>query len=273
MPRFINFLSLGVVLLAVPAPSRAETELAPQEMEEVIVESPGLQALLEYVEVLADPGPTGQLARWNRTICPQVLSINPEYVEAITWRILEVAGRVNVTLMSDKCDPTVSVLLTLNPQITAEKVAEKFELAFRHDGDLQLKRFLEPDQPVRWITVTDPCGFGCLLRNSRIRKSTAPSLHSMVIVVDVNRLADYSVAEIADYVALVALANPTAQSRQSSESIMSMFERERVEGRQYRLTDHDRAFLHALYLSEPEFDASRQQASITLRMARELEVE
>ena len=60
-------------------------------------------------------------------------------------------------------------------------------------------------------------------------------------------LVGYSLDEISDYVALIALSNPPAEGQRQPDSILSMFDRPRAAEARHRLTQQDRALLAALY--------------------------
>ena len=234
---------------------------------DIIIEAQRRHAIRQFVESLAQAGPTDQLGRWKDEICPAVAGIDPGEAQWLADPIVEIARTVEVKRGPSNCAPTLIVIVTPDPGGVAKEIASDFPT---DDGVWRIHRFLASDRPVRWMTVTEPCGEPCALPNSRLVMATAPTFIGMLILVDANRIAGFKLGELADYVALVGLSNPKPGAQNPSSSILSMFDMPRPPSSQFALTDRDRAFLSGLYRTQVHSSFQAQKGAITNVMKREL---
>lgn len=282
--RFLAVFTLVMLLSASPASALAQargldllppssssaTAQAGQPEAEIIVQAPPRDVLRSFVKSLTQFGPTDQIARWKGEICPAVTGIDPAQAEFMIARIAEVGSSVGLRRRS-KCSTPMVVIITPDAAGLADEFSRDYPITLRTDGRRRLKAFVNSTSPVRWISVTNECGDACgALPNSRLVKATSATFQAMVIIVDAGKIGGIGLSELSDYVALVALSNPPADDPNSSDSILSMFERRRVEGAVYQLTAYDRSFLSGLYRSARNLDGRTQQRSIESRMKREL---
>ena len=257
-----------IVAAAAAALSQAEPSPAPgspNKDDEIVIEGRREDAVRAFVRSLDRSGPTEQLGRWKQTVCPAVAGIAPSEAAWMEERIVAVASAVDLKRQA-RCMPNLIVIVTDEPEATAHRIAKIFP---RDDGQLAIRKFERSDAPVRWLTVTDPCGDGCSLANSRIEQSTRPTFSGLLILVDGRRVGGFSLLELADYVALVGLSNPAQGHRHPASSILSMFDRPRDGGR-YAITAEDEAFLIALYHSNMGNRSASQQSAIANEMKRRL---
>jgi hypothetical protein len=182
-------------------------------------------------------------------------------------RIAEVAGAVQLRRSPDSCRPSLLVVVTADAAGLAKELAEARSISLSADGRWRLKRFVESDRPIRWLSVTDPCGYGCGLPGSHLKMETTPTLSALLVIVDAGKVADFSLAELADYIALAVLANPAPDKQAPEDSILSMFDRPRTAGTSCALTDGDRAYLTGLYRSAVDESGQAQRNTITRSMA------
>jgi hypothetical protein len=218
--------------------------------------------LRAFVDSLAQAGPTGQLARWRDWICPSVLGIETAQAAWMEDHVAEVARSLELRRSPHSCRPTLIVVVTSDAAGLAKELAEKAPISLSADGRWRLKRFVENDRPVRWLSVTDPCGYGCALPGSRLKRGTTPAFSTVLVIVVAGKVTGFSLADLGDYVALAALANPASDTEAPASSILSMFARPRTPGTQYALTESDRAFLTGLYRSGPEQTGQAQRNAI-----------
>jgi hypothetical protein len=239
-----------------------------QDGQDIVVTAQTRKALTDFVAALADTGPTGQIARW-KTLCPIVAGIEPAEAEFMVGRIGAVAESVRLHADAPGCRPTTLILFTNDAAALAREFARVYPVTLRTDGRAKLKRFVASGQPIRWLSVTDPCGDGCSLPNSHIVRPTNPSFRAMIIIVDARQIAGYSVGELSDYLALVALGNPPLVAPRPRDSILSMFVEPRAAGTRFTLTPADRSFLAGLYRAPTNMDAEAQRSAIATHMQRE----
>lgn len=177
-------------------------------------------------------------------------------------------------------------------------------------GRTRLNEFMNDYRPVRWWhigTVTDRAGrtlAGLSARNgmtvsnpqqrivdspseasfmglatnrqaeaTRLDNSTRNSFSQVFIIADTLRLDDQPLAEVADYIAFVSLAqiNPDAVSV-DAPSILNLFDRSAPDvNRSTSLSLLDKAYLESLYNIDTRITGSKQQTRrIADRMAKQL---
>ncbi|MES2444604.1 MAG: hypothetical protein V4574_17400 [Pseudomonadota bacterium] len=257
----------ALLLLCLATPGVAIAQEA-QASQDIVVTAQNRKALNDFVAALADAGPTGQVARWKQ-LCPAVVGIPPREADFIVARIGDVARSVRVDARSAGCRPTTLILVTMDAHGLAAEFARRYPVTLRTDGRGKLRRFVETGLPVRWLSVTDPCPGGCALPNSRLVLPTHPTFQTMVVIVDARQIAGFSLGELADYLALVALANPPLAASKPSDSILAMFQGPHPADRRFALTAGDQAFLDGLYRSAENLGENAQRGAIATHIKRE----
>ena len=91
----------------------------------------------------------------------------------------------------------------------------------------------------------------------------------MVVIVDAAQVGDFSLGELSDYVAMVALGNPPLDGDFPTTSVLSMFDGQRGPGSSFQITSRDRSYLAGLYRSRTDASAQEQRGSIERRMRRD----
>ncbi len=251
--------ALMFACLAMPGTARS----ADDSFDEIVVEGLRETELREFVAAMTDPVRTRQIARWDREICPTVLGIETHQAEFMARRIGEVATTVRLQVATSGCVSTMLVVVTPDASALATSLARDYPVTLRKDGDWRLKRFAASNRPVRWLTLTDPCGpQGCVLSGSRLTASTNPRFEAMIVLVDAPQVRRFNLGEVSDYVAFVVLGNPPLGGQAPATSILSMFERERPAESSFRLTDHDRTYLAGLYRTRTDGLGKQQRSAI-----------
>jgi hypothetical protein len=258
---------LATVLPAVAAHSQVPPAQTPHDI--VIVGQRLKNALRQFVNSTTQTGLTDQIARWDGQICPKVIGIDPAQAEFMTRRIAEIAKTVRLRTGRSTCPTMLSIVFTSDAARLAELVAADFPTDNWKMRAL-LKQFADGSRPVRWISLSDECGGGCPLPNTRLVKPTSPTLHAMLIIVDASKIGGMSIGEMSDYLAVVVLSNPPLDADPPANSILALFNRPRPRGSDFQLTDYDFSFLAGLYGIRLNLDAGSQRASILARMTKEL---
>jgi hypothetical protein len=262
-------LAFLLALSLIASPAAAAPPAAPLEPDIVVLGRLN-EVLRSFVGSMTQAGPTDQIARWKDDICPIVVGVEPAQADFMTQRILEVGRSVDLRTRRLGCVTTMGIIVTPDAAGVATELIRRFPISFRSDSISRMKRFVTSTKPVRWLSVTNECGDGCSLPNSRLVKATRPTFQAIIVIVDAQQIKGISLGELSDYVALVALSNPPAERRASSNSILSMFEGPRVPGSTYQLTDYDRSFLSGLYRSAMDKSAKAQRATIVSRMKKDV---
>lgn len=268
------WLPLVVVVLFFGTPAFAEGPRRQSNPSPIVVTGHLKDVLRTFVQSLSKEGPTGQIARWDRFICPTVIGIDPAQARFVERQIIDVAQQVGLRPLGSGCTTSFIMVVTTNARGFTKALIHDYSIDFRTDGIASLRTFAETSDPVRWISISNECGgSGCELPNSRITKSTKPVLQSMVVVVDADSLHGYSLGELSDYLALVGLTNPPQGATRNSHSILSMFNQTRAAGTPFQLTQFDKSFLAGLYNSRLDAAGETQRMTIVTHMRRQIDKE
>lgn len=252
-------------LAQTPAPSTTAPPTASQE--DIIVQAKREEAIRAFVAGMTDPDPGRQIGRWDTVICPSVTGIASAQAAFMEARIADVAASLDLRTLEPGCRPTMLVIVDNDVATFTETLAKRLPITLRTDGVARLRQFVASMRPVRWLSITDPCGFGgCTLPGSRLSSAERPAFRAMIVIVDGKQIGSVSLAELSDYVAFVALGNPPLEGKRAPTSILSMFDRERPQGAHFELTGGDRTFLEGVYRSRVNGLGQEQRASIVHHM-------
>lgn len=286
-------LSASPVAAQDPAPAAADE---PIRLEDVIVSARRLEDAAEaFVDEVAAPIPRRRLARWHEGVCVGVVNLEPGVAHFIADRVSDVAREVGLRAHEPECNPSILIVATKDASNFTRAFVEQRPAIFRPGGagmsrgTAALESFITTDRAVRWWSVsqtTDPDTGAPAVRmpgefnqwrpsldgsdsvmnyapntstrtTSRLSAQYREDLKRIFVIVDVDRLNGASLTQLADYVAMVSLAqiNPDAQPGQY-ETILNLFENpEFAPG----LTGWDKAYLAGLYESEWYRNDSRSQ--------------
>jgi len=291
--------ALILAVLAAPATAQ-DTTAANSSAEQVTVTGHSEDMVRDFVGAVSSaPAGVNQLARWDRTICPQIAGIQARYAQFIADRISQRAYQLGLRPGRSGCRANVFIFVTPDSQTFARALVDHHALMASHTmdengnspGQQALTQFASADRPVRWWHVTQTVASnGQVLGNGdasvagpmahevvrmpggqsgRLQSSTRQDFNRVLIIVDATKSQGQPFGALADYLAMVALAqlDPAADTS-SFDSILNLFRvRSAGETAPAELTDWDRAYLEGLY-GAPRFARnSRQQiGSITRHM-------
>jgi hypothetical protein len=199
------------------------------------------------------------IARWRDPICPAVMGAAPEHGEFMRTRIAAVAQSVGVAVAADPrtCSTNLLVILSSQPQQLWDQLQQRHPRLFNQLLPRQVARALgtRPVQTVQNVTLenadgTKPTGTAIYkLKDSHLRASVTENFTTVLIVVDDTATGSATFGQLADYVALVALARVDLTADFSgADSILRLFASPGPDAPlPARLTDWDRSFLRALY--------------------------
>lgn len=220
------------------------------------------------------------VARWRDPICPSVSGASPEQGEFIRSRIREIAASAGARVNRDpKCRSNLLIALSSEPDELVASLRAGNPRMFRHQGR---EKPGQAKHPVRtwWSALlnnadgTPPIQYSSSspqyrLKDSRIASSVAEDISSVVVIVDINATGTATFGQLADYVAMMSLAQLDVEAGlEASSTILRLFANSGSERPPKGLTDWDQAFLSALYgPSGPLLD---QRGQIVRSMVREL---
>jgi hypothetical protein len=301
--RFATMLILSVVFtasaVAQPAPSLPSVESV------VVTGTKSPQAMREFVGAIAVPTRlTGKLARWETPICPAVDGVNDSAAAFITRRLRDVAAGAGAPVSTDPdCRANIQITFTTTPQQLVDDIRRRQRpLLGYHDTYRQLgllARFRRPVQAwyatatgdARGHAQTDVATGGFLSLNtgfslpaainipdaktfatlgSRLGDGLQAHLRHVTIIADPTQLLDHEMGPVADYIAMLALAQMQRLDHcQPLPSITNLLA-PGCAAVPTGLSDIDLGYLRGLYGMNAIYVRSAQVDQIAAEMRREV---
>ncbi|MGD9966103.1 MAG: hypothetical protein AB7T59_06260 [Hyphomonadaceae bacterium] len=284
-------------VLAAAAPALAQESAGG---DDIVVTASRLDEMIrEFVgEVTAETQAEGQIARWDHRICPQIAGLQRRQAQFIVDRLSQRAHQIGLRPGGPECRANILIFVTPDADRFTQELTAQFPVVFNprvpnmhQQSNEALAQFVVSDAPVRWWHVSQTTSMeGQIVRNtdprwdrtggitglsivrtgitSRIQRPTHQDFNRVVIIVDATRAAGHRFDALADYLAMVALAqiNPGADTTEA-DSILNLFADTRAESAVEALTTWDIAYLEGLYEARPNaWTARQQQADISRRM-------
>lgn len=267
-----------------------------QTTPDIVVTGVRPEQTQDFVQQLAAISPMAdQLPRWDNTICTSVAGMPARQAQFVADRIAQRAAAVGLQPGGPGCSANVAVFVTGDSDNFTRQLFEQDRTLFAYYqtngvstlGQGALDDFLNTPRAVRWWHVSETYGAdGMSLagdasrggmenapavrsNGSRLSGNTREDLVQAIVVIDANRVQGAQLAALADYVALVALAqiNPQASTGEYP-TILNLFNGAQVNASgPSQLTQWDQAFLDALYKTQRNASNQRiQQNEIARRM-------
>jgi hypothetical protein len=212
------------------------------------------------------------LERWNTPICPLVAGLSKERGEFLLARVSQIARDSRAPLAAEHCKPNLFVVVTDNPDLLVEKWSKRdrgmlsscngmgYVKAFLHSGQpvraYYNARFSSSDRVERDPSMLDVIGLHfdfssnpCVAAGaagSRLTYGAVQALTSVIIVVDSRRTTNLNMGQLADYVAMVGLAQIRADADTGTAPTILRLFRE-ADLRPQGLSPWDQSFLYSLY--------------------------
>ena len=258
---------------AAPIPSEE-----PVRLEDVEVTGRPLESLIRsFVNEVAAPNSGRGVARWRDRLCVGTANLKPEAAQYIVDRVSTVAADLGLSPEGPGCKPHIIIIATNDGEAVARQLVQERGRAFRMGGGgmdrggVALRDFLEAPRPVRWWQLSMPvdsengqiatrlpgqCTGSCsetyeyapildIFAASRLSTQTVDDIFRAIVIVDMDEMTNVTLAQLADYIAMVTLAQilPTADTS-SYASILNLFD---APASADGLTEWDRAYLEGLY--------------------------
>jgi hypothetical protein len=266
-----------------------------QNEPEIVVTAASRQQVQSFVsEIAIAPSGADQYGRWDEAICVGVAGLPARQGQFIADRVAQRAFAVGLAPGGPGCRPNVTVVVAPDGNAMAQRMfdndpslfAHRYESGISTLGQEALTDFINTQRPVRWWHVTRTVsadgeilssentasgadGFSTeVVRSSgsRLSSTTRQDFARVVIIVDAESAGRVQLAGLADYIAMVALAQlkPDAQTG-SFPSIMNLFSSEAGGSRTNELSQWDLAFLSGLYAANREASSTTAQRSDIVR--------
>lgn len=292
VPTAVVSAILAGAIQTAPVAQAAPPQDPPTELGDVVVDGRSLRDRVEeFVDEVAAPPRRRGIARWRSRVCVGVVNLQKAQAQGLIDRISAVADEYGVRLGEPGCQPNVVVIFADDGRAMAGALVEADRRAFHlgvgglDRGKAALEQFRQSDAPVRWWHVSMPVVGATGARAIRMPGDSGPiyvpgeglvnqgrpitdMLNKVIVIVDAGQLEGVAGDQLADYLAMVSLAQVDPEGDTSAyDTILNMFDSPAAPA---QLTAWDRGYLEALYDSWPErLEGSRQAAAVTRILERE----
>lgn len=231
------------------------------------------------------------LYRWTRPVCPLVAGLPKAQGEFVLARISKAAMDAHAPLAGRVCTPNLFVIAIGDdptPLLKAWWRRDRRMYSFETRGIEAVEHFIHSTLPIRaWYNTYEGCDgdaaatstvayvlagvgqpnggpTGCrgTLGSRIVSMSTASDVSSAIVVVDGRQLGNVNLRQMADYIALVGLADLRLDTDSTpAPSILELF----GHGTSPRgLTQWDRALLYSLYNTNHMSALELQEMEVTM---------
>jgi hypothetical protein len=236
-------------------------------------------------------------ARWRDRLCVGVYNLpDGKIAQYIADKITIVALEMGMKTGEPGCSPGLHIVFSPDARALATQMVEATPRMFMPwggtegttQGQAALERFKTSEAPVRWWQITmvvDEFGYPAIMlpsnetgdetqsvpitraTGSRLKATTNDALWASLVIVDANKLRNVTWPQLADYLAMVSLAQIDPDGAPGANSILSLFTATTPPS---GLTDLDLTYLHALYAMDTMMMPNTQRGIFSHRMVREL---
>lgn len=271
------------------------SESSNQQLDTVTIEAERERQLKhqisDYVSGAVVTYSQDSLERWNSPVCPAVGGLPKEQGEFILARLSQIAREAHAPLAGEHCNPNLVVVVTDDPDALVAKWSKRYLGRLNTCNGLgYLNEFLHSKQVVRvyynaGFSVDGPhtdisaleliANFGSFhnscasggVAGTRLSWGAVQDLRSVIIVVDSRRTTSLNIGQVADYVAMVGLAQIRPDGNTgSAPTILSLFGQ--ANPLPTGLSPWDQSFLQGLYTTRQS--SVMQTSSIETNMFRQI---
>lgn len=254
-------------------------------LDQITVEARRERAVLErqvssFVSAISAAPFHESLARWIAPVCPAVAGLPREHGEFVLTRVSRIASEAGVPLAAENCRANFLVIVTADPDALLKAWIKRDTSIFGDAGGTKIRAFLNSSRPVRvWYNAdldtaeglpltahdgtagapTSPVVGGGILQGVpsndhalgfRLKHDEVRGLSSVIVLIDSRRARGVSFGQLADYVALIGLAELRLDAAVGdAPTILHLFS---ASGKvpPPELSPWDQYFLKALYHTE-----------------------
>jgi hypothetical protein len=273
-------------LPAAPPPDLAEvTVIAPRPPTASEVAGDNIKIFINSHSEPKDSG-TGTLSRWKEAVCIKTEGLPPAFEDYVSARIEAIAAAVKTPQEKrNPCRPNVYVIFTDEPQRFVDTADKNPEILGYHYS-AQLKTLKTIDRPIQAWHVTglqseadlsgvmlDSVWAPPLIVPSATRISTGVQSFILftLVVVDGKKILGYPLGAIADYIAMLTLAQVRLIDRCGElPSILDLMATACTRKQSQSITAADLAYLRSLNTVGQEVDYFMQTKAIEFKMKEQL---
>ena len=251
---------------------------------------------LDFVTSHGAPARLGQLARWQEPVCPIAVGLTPAQDALVAERVKTLAASVGApqARRPGRCKPNIEILFTDQPQSLLDLVAKKRGelLGFRYAAQEKAVRAMTAPIQAWYLTATVAGSGGSIDAPASIGSGSSLDLEfshmpggcagsaftdclrsdfaNILVVADANALSGRKIGAVADYIALISLAQfKAAKTCSAPPSLLDMFTPSCAgRGVADAPAGLDLGYLKALYRGGNALRLWLQKSLIAERMAR-----
>jgi hypothetical protein len=275
----------------------------PASLESVTVTGTKARAVLQrFVQGFAAPARiSGKLVRWQDGVCPLTVGLKPQFTQFFSRHVKDVAARIGAPVNNRAgCEPNIEIVFTTTPQALLDNVRQKRPtLLGYHDNSREAEALAKVTAPIQaWYTtqtrdlrgksVLDsarlqgdgetPATAGDIssliwssaaVTGSRLGDGKSSAFYHVILVVDPEKLKDYEIGSLADYIALLSLTQMNRlDACQPLSSIVNLLAKG-CDHAAAELTANDLGFLQGLYRMSPGINRNSQEDEVIFQMQRD----
>jgi hypothetical protein len=293
-------ISLGFSILCCFAPAAVWTQIAPPagpapSLDEITVIAPRPPTASEvagdnikiFVNSHSEPknSGTGTLSRWKEAVCVKTEGLSLALEDYVSARVEAIAAAVRTSPpKQNPCAPNVYVIFTNEPQRFIDHAVDQNPEILGYHYSAQLKRLKTIDHPIQaWHVTGLQAGASTVQLDSvwasPLMVSAATGISTGVrsfilftlVIVDGKKMEGYKLRSIADYVAMLALAQVRlTEGCGELPSILDLMASACTREKPKSITSSDLAFLRALNTVGQEVDYFLQTKAIEFKMKKQL---
>jgi hypothetical protein len=271
-----------------PQPPKAAADAADKPgLDQITVQAQRERALVEhqvssFVSAISAAPFHESLARWTTPICPLVAGLPREHGEFVLTRVSQIATDAGVPLAPEHCRGNFYVIVTADPDALLKAWIKRDISIFGDAGGTKIRAFLKSSSPIRvWynadlntadglpLTAHDGSDFGSVAMGPtmgggpldgvpandhalgfRLKHDEVRGLSSAIVVVDSRRARGVSFGQLADYVALIGLAELRLDADVGDATTILQLFSGSGKAPPAGLSPWDQSFLKALYHTE-----------------------
>lgn len=235
-------------------------------------------------------------ARWVDPICPTVTGLAPEHASIVETRVRTVAREAGAKLAGKRCEPNILIAFSGDGGALARAIKARTPSRVAEVPVTDRISLFEGKAPIRWWysteardrsgvavspilppwTAGNSAAGGSVLpmnddstvsnhyNSSIVSTQMMRALQSATVLVDANLAQGQSLSSVADFAALVALAEIQLDAAPGN-SILGLFADSSAPS---RMSARDEAFLKALYRLPLDRRARQQRARLVNDMAK-----
>jgi hypothetical protein len=298
------------LLAALPCSALAQPAKLPESVTVTGLRQMPDEVIDKFVESITSPNRAGKIVRWNKGVCPKTSGLAPKFAFYVSWRIRDVAGQVGAPVDPAKsCTANIHVIFTDQPQALLDGLRKK-DPAYLGDyaSQAQADALAKVTRPVQsWyvtqtqdvrgvphfdsynsggamvevpICVFPPCDSFQTIKlpnaqvfattGSRLGDGLSGALYHVLVVADPTQLKDKEVGALADYIAMLSLAEiEKPEVCGALPSILNLLAPDCPQ-KPIAITASDAGFLRGLYKMRRDGTLRGQRYEVSYQMRQDL---